>query len=65
MNDLKYDDKGLTPVVVQDWITNEVLMVAWANEEAVAKMEETGYTHFWSRSRQKLWKKHLWYTDFR
>lgn len=57
MKDLKYDDKGLIPVVVQDWITNEVLMVAWANEEAVAKMEETGYTHFWSRSRQKLWKK--------
>ena len=30
MNDLKYDEKGLIPVVVQDWITNEVLMVAWA-----------------------------------
>ena len=57
MNDLKYDEKGLIPVVVQDWITNEVLMVAWANEEAVSKMYETGYTHFWSRSRQKLWKK--------
>lgn len=57
MIDLKYDEKGLIPVVVQDWITNEVLMVAWANEEAVAKMTETGYTHFWSRSRQKLWKK--------
>ena len=55
MNDLKYDEKGLIPVVVQDWITNEVLMVAWANEEAVSKMYETGYTHFWSRSRQKLW----------
>ena len=54
---LKYDANGLIPVVVQDWITNEVLMVAWANEEAVDKMVETGYTHFWSRSRQKLWKK--------
>lgn len=57
MTELKYDDNGLIPVVVQDWITNEVLMVAWANEEAVSKMHETGYTHFWSRSRQKLWKK--------
>ena len=57
MTDLKYDDKGLIPVVVQDYTTNEVLMVAWANEEAVELMKETGYTHFWSRSRQKMWKK--------
>lgn len=57
MTELKYDDKGLIPVVVQDYITNEVLMVAWANEEAVELMKETGYTHFWSRSRQKMWKK--------
>ncbi len=57
MTDLKFDDKGLIPVVVQDWITNEVLMVAWANAEAVELMKSTGYTHFWSRSRQKMWKK--------
>ena len=57
MTELKYDDKGLIPVVVQDWLTNEVLMVAWANAEAVDLMKETGYTHFWSRSRQKMWKK--------
>lgn len=57
MTELKFDDKGLIPVVVQDYITNEVLMVAWANEEAVELMKETGYTHFWSRSRQKMWKK--------
>ena len=57
MSEFKFDDKGLIPVVVQDHITGEVLMVAWANEEAVEKMKETGYTHFWSRSRQKLWKK--------
>ncbi|MBR3476884.1 MAG: bifunctional phosphoribosyl-AMP cyclohydrolase/phosphoribosyl-ATP diphosphatase HisIE [Candidatus Methanomethylophilaceae archaeon] len=57
MTELKYDDKGLITVVVQNWITNEVLMVAWANEEAVSLMKSTGYTHFWSRSRQKLWKK--------
>lgn len=57
MTDLKFDDKGLITVVVQDWLTNEVLMVAWANQEAVDLMKSTGYTHFWSRSRQKLWKK--------
>ena len=57
MRDLKYDADGLIPVVVQDRMSNEVLMVAWANAEAVGLMERTGYTHFWSRSRQKLWKK--------
>ncbi len=57
MTEIKYDGDGLVPVVVQDWETNEVLMVAWANAEAVALMKETGYTHFWSRSRQKLWRK--------
>ncbi|MBO4798248.1 MAG: bifunctional phosphoribosyl-AMP cyclohydrolase/phosphoribosyl-ATP diphosphatase HisIE [Candidatus Methanomethylophilaceae archaeon] len=54
---IKYDEKGLVTVVVQDCVTNEVLMVAWANEEAVELMKKTGYTHFWSRSRQKLWRK--------
>jgi len=54
---LVYDQNGLIPVVVQDHITSEVLMVAWANEEAVGLMKSTGYTHFWSRSRKKLWKK--------
>jgi len=54
---INYDEGGLVPVVVQDFRTNEVLMVAWANEEAVSLMKTTGYTHFWSRSRQKLWKK--------
>ncbi|NLN71997.1 MAG: bifunctional phosphoribosyl-AMP cyclohydrolase/phosphoribosyl-ATP diphosphatase HisIE [Thermoplasmatales archaeon] len=54
---MKYDEKGLMPAVVQDSVTNEVLMVAWVNEEALRLMKETGYTHFWSRSRNKLWKK--------
>ena len=57
MTELKYDANGLIPVVVQDSTTNEVLMVAWSNAEAVELMKTTGYTHFWSRSRQKLWKK--------
>lgn len=57
MTEIKYDDKGLVPVVVQDSTTGEVLMVAWSNAEAVELMKKTGYTHFWSRSRQKIWKK--------
>lgn len=54
---VRFDDNGLIPVVVQDHSTNEVLMVAWANQDALDLMEKTGYTHFWSRSREKLWKK--------
>jgi phosphoribosyl-ATP pyrophosphohydrolase/phosphoribosyl-AMP cyclohydrolase len=52
-----FNKDGLIPAVVQDCLTNEVLMVAWVNREAFDMMQETGYTHFWSRSRQKLWKK--------
>ena len=48
---------GLLPVIVQDAQSNEVLMLAFANEEAIRKMLETGYTHFYSRSRNVLWKK--------
>jgi len=55
--ELTYDDKGLIPVIVQDYRTNEVLMMAYANREALEETERTGYTCFWSRSRQKLWHK--------
>ncbi|MBQ5482977.1 MAG: bifunctional phosphoribosyl-AMP cyclohydrolase/phosphoribosyl-ATP diphosphatase, partial [Candidatus Methanomethylophilus sp.] len=55
--ELTYNKDGLIPVIVQDYRTNEVLMMAYSNEDAVKLMYETGYTHFWSRSRQKLWKK--------
>jgi phosphoribosyl-ATP pyrophosphohydrolase/phosphoribosyl-AMP cyclohydrolase len=54
---LRYDDRGLLPVVAQDEATGAVLMVAWADREAVAKTLETGEAHFWSRSRQELWRK--------
>jgi phosphoribosyl-ATP pyrophosphohydrolase/phosphoribosyl-AMP cyclohydrolase len=57
MLDLKYDSAGLIPAVVQDARTGEVLMVAWMNRESLAMTLESGYTHFWSRSRQKFWKK--------
>jgi phosphoribosyl-ATP pyrophosphohydrolase/phosphoribosyl-AMP cyclohydrolase len=54
---LKFDEKGLVPVVVQDHISGEVLMVAYMNSEALQKTMETGMAHYWSRSRQKLWFK--------
>ncbi|HZD16537.1 MAG TPA: phosphoribosyl-AMP cyclohydrolase [Actinomycetota bacterium] len=55
--DLAFDDRGLLPAVVQDEDTNEVLMVAWMNEEAVRATLEEGRTVFWSRSRRELWRK--------
>jgi phosphoribosyl-AMP cyclohydrolase len=48
---------GLIPVVVQDFVSKEVLMLAYTNIEALEKTLETGYAHYWSRSRQKLWMK--------
>ena len=48
---------GLKPVIVQDALTKEVLMLAWANDEALQKTRESGYAWFYSRSRKKLWKK--------
>ena len=55
--DLKYDDKGLIPAIVQDAVSNEVLMMAYMNKASLEKTIATGFTHFWSRSRQKYWKK--------
>jgi len=47
----------LIPVITQDFQTNEILMLAFANEEAVRRSLETGYAHYYSRSRGELWKK--------
>jgi phosphoribosyl-ATP pyrophosphohydrolase/phosphoribosyl-AMP cyclohydrolase len=55
--DIAYDERGLVPVVVQDWRTGEVLTLAWANAEAVARTRDTGELHLWSRSRGELWHK--------
>ena len=54
---LRFNDQGLVPVIVQDSETGEVLMMAWANAEAVRLTSSTGSAHYYSRSRQKLWKK--------
>jgi phosphoribosyl-ATP pyrophosphohydrolase/phosphoribosyl-AMP cyclohydrolase len=55
--ELKYDDQGLIPTIVQDAGTGQVLMLAYMNAEALAKTLESGETWFWSRSRQTLWHK--------
>ena len=55
--EIAYDDRGLVPVVVQDASTGEVLTLAYANAEAIARTRETGEAHFWSRSRGELWHK--------
>jgi len=54
---IKWDDKGLVPVVVQDSTTKDVLMVAYMNEEAFGLTLKTGKAHYYSRSRKKLWLK--------
>lgn len=54
---LKFDDRGLIPAVVVDCLTNEVLMVAYMNAEALERTVASGRATFWSRSRQQLWVK--------
>jgi phosphoribosyl-AMP cyclohydrolase / phosphoribosyl-ATP pyrophosphohydrolase len=55
--DIAFDERGLVPVVVQDWGTGEVLTLAYANAEAVERTRATGELHLWSRSRDELWRK--------
>lgn len=54
---MKFDDKGLIVAIMQDALTGDVLMQAYMNKEAFDKTMETGYMHFYSRSRKCLWKK--------
>ncbi len=54
---LRFDDAGLIPAIIQDAADHQVLMFAFMNAEALEATRRTGFTHFWSRSRQKLWKK--------
>ncbi len=55
--EIRWDERGLVPCVVQDWRTGEVLTLAYMNAEALRRTRETGETHFFSRSRQELWHK--------
>ena len=54
---VKFNDQGLVPAIVQDADNGEVLMLAYCNREAAQLTAATGFAHFYSRSRQKLWKK--------
>ena len=55
--EMRFNAEGLIPAIVQDAATNEVLMMAYMNEEAYRLTVETGKAHYWSRSRGKLWLK--------
>ncbi|MEQ9372675.1 bifunctional phosphoribosyl-AMP cyclohydrolase/phosphoribosyl-ATP diphosphatase HisIE [Coleofasciculus chthonoplastes] len=54
---IRYNDQGLVPAIVQDYLDGTVLMMAWMNRESLQQTLETGETWFWSRSRQELWHK--------
>jgi phosphoribosyl-AMP cyclohydrolase len=55
--ELKFDERGLIPAVVQQHDTGEVLMVAWMNAESLQRTLDSGTTWFWSRSREEFWNK--------
>lgn len=55
--ELKFDEKGLIPAIVQDYYSKQVLTVAYMNRESLDITMKEGYTCFWSRSRQELWRK--------
>ncbi len=57
LDEVKFDANGLVPVIAQDDETGEVLMLAWANREALEEAARTGRAVYFSRSRQKLWRK--------
>ena len=57
MIDVKWNEQGLVPAVVQDAQSGAVLMLAYMNAEALHLTQETGEAHFWSRSRKELWHK--------
>ena len=57
LNEVKFDDSGLIPAIAQDAESGRILMVAWMNRESLALTLEKGQAVYWSRSRQKLWRK--------
>ena len=54
---IRWNEAGLVPAIVQDAASGRVLMLGWMNDEALARTTESGRVHFWSRSRKTLWKK--------
>lgn len=54
---IRFDERGLVPAIVQDAATGQVRMLGYVNADALRRTLETGWVHFWSRSRQRLWMK--------
>jgi phosphoribosyl-AMP cyclohydrolase / phosphoribosyl-ATP pyrophosphohydrolase len=57
VDQIRYDQQGLVPAIIQDYLDGTVLMMAWMNRASLQKTLETGETWFWSRSRAELWHK--------
>lgn len=57
IDSIKWNDKGLIPCVTQQYLTKEILMLAWVNKESLTLTLQTKYAHYFSRSRKKIWKK--------
>jgi phosphoribosyl-AMP cyclohydrolase len=57
LDQVKWNNDGLVPVITQEFATKQVLTLAWMNREALQLTYETGHAVYWSRSRQKLWHK--------
>ena len=57
LDDIRFDDEGLVTVIAQDAASRRVLMVAWANRDALEQTAASGHAVYWSRSRQRLWRK--------
>ncbi len=57
LKQLKFDESGLLPAIAQDYLTGEVLMMAWMNADSLEKTLSTNQVHYWSRSRGSLWRK--------
>ena len=57
VDELSYDKNGLIPAIAQDWLDGTILMLAWMSKESLKKTIETNEVHYWSRSREELWRK--------
>jgi phosphoribosyl-AMP cyclohydrolase len=57
LDEIAWDERGLVPAIAQEAFTNRVLMVAWMNREALRETVATGQAVYWSRSRNRLWRK--------
>lgn len=57
LDEVKWDEKGLVPVITQESETKQILTLAWMNKESLQLTADTGVATYWSRSRQKLWRK--------